>query len=131
MQLKLHPVGHECAPSLNCGAFGDAIWGTLDGVPVTFAVGVGGIYTGLLIYTEGHLSEDEFRARQTYNAALINRGPVCYHAVVFGTERLVYPIAREGGELPGGQVCQDIQEVRGINLPLLTITDALHQPRGA
>lgn len=130
MRLDLHPAFHECNPSLNCGTFGEAIWGILDDKPVTFAVG-GSQYTHLMIRVDGHVGEEEFRAARRYTAAVVNRGPQHYFPVVFATERLIYPIstgddasatvAAVFGELPG----LDANEI----ITFVDIVDALQQPR--
>lgn len=131
MKLRLHPAFHECNPSLQCGVFGEAVWGTLDGQEITFAVAAGQ-YPGLTIYTEGHLTEEDFRSQTDFAVLLINRGGVReFYATVFVTERLVYPITREGGKLPLGTVFSDITEARDETACLVSVTDVLHEPRRA
>lgn len=111
--VNLHPAGDECAPgSLDCGVFGISYYGmrSSDHSFVTFAVGTGK-YTGVMIYVEGLLSEDEFRQAGTYKVALLNKQPPCLHKEVL-TTTLYYkfdevdrgPMPLTGTQLPSGEV---------------------------
>lgn len=111
--LKLHPAGHECAPGeMNCGVFGESFYGirASDRQYITFAVG-SGKYTGVMIYVEGKLSEEDFRQEGTYEVAMLNKEPPCLHKRVFGTT-LYYqygevgcgPMPLPGVRLPAGNV---------------------------
>lgn len=130
MHLNLHPAFHECNPSLNCGTFGEALWGMINDKPVTFAIGVGR-YTHLMIRIDGHVTEEEFREAGQYAATVVDHGPQHYFTLVFATERLIYPIsigddasataAALFGELPGLSADEKIMFV--------DIVDALQQRR--